>query len=219
MAPCWSLVLSLSLALFSGATAHAQDIWATPDAPAEPKPEPVPAPAAPVMPAAAEPPRYETVALEAQTYEARVLLGLRQIVMRDFAGAVETLRKAARMEPKSPAAFCHMGDAQLEQGVFAEATAAYESCARFAGLEDPRYAALANVGLARTVEKKSSDLAEEREAWVRARDAIAEPAAKAMAEARIAVYDGALAREKSHEAVRRRIVEREVAQEAAGMGN
>src|SRR5688572_9512832 len=105
----WSLVLALSMGALPCAlagTAEAQDIWATtPETPAAPKEEPKPEAPAPVAP---ETPRYETVALEAQTYEARVLLGVRQIVMRDFAGAVETLRKAARLEPKAPAAFCHL---------------------------------------------------------------------------------------------------------------
>ena len=74
---------------------------------------------------------------------------------------------------------------------------------------------LALGAIANVVEKGQGDVNEKRAAWVRARDAVNEPAAKGLAEARIAAYDAAITREKAHEAVRRRIVERDVAREAA----
>jgi tetratricopeptide (TPR) repeat protein len=184
---------------------QAQDIWATPE---QQKPAQQPAAEAP-------PPALDGAALEAQTYEARVMLGIRQIVMRDHDGAIQTLRRAAELEPKGAPAFCHLGDAELESGKLAEAKTAFETCARFAGFENERYMVLAQVGLARVVEKGPGDVSEKRAAWVRARDAMNEPAAKGLAEARIAAYDAAITREKAHEAVRRRIVERDVAREAA----
>jgi hypothetical protein len=205
---------SALVSLFCVQAARAQDIWATPQAEAQPSTQP--AQPAPVAPVAAAQPDIEPAAIEAQNYEARITVGIRQIVLRDFDGAVTTLRRAAQLEPRAPAAFCHLGDAQLEKGVLAEAKAAYESCARFAGLEFERYLVLAQVGLARTVEKSQADVSDKRMAWVRARDAVNEPAAKGLAEARIAAYDAAITREKAHESVRRRIVERDVAREAMG---
>ncbi len=193
------LVLSLCSPL------SAQDIWATPEQ-QNPPPKEASEPARPAL---------DPDALEAQTYEARVTLGIRQIVLRDYDGAVQTLQRAAQLEPKAAPAFCHLGDAQLERGKLPEAKTAYETCARFSGLENQRYMVLAQVGLARVVEKGQGDVNEKRAAWVRARDAVNEPAAKGLAEARIAAYDAAITREKAHEAVRRRIVERDVAREAA----
>jgi tetratricopeptide (TPR) repeat protein len=211
----------------SVAPAAAQDIWGTPD-PAQPATQPVaPAtqPAAPAtepaaQPAPAEAPapapqRFETVALEAHTYEARVLLGLRQIVLRDFDGALATFRRAAQLEPSSPAAFCHLGDAQLEKGDLAEARAAYETCARFAGVaSDARFTTLALVGQARVLERSKVELKEVRDGWLRARDGAGDERGKKMAGERLAMYDAALAREASYAPVRRRIVEREVIRES-----
>jgi hypothetical protein len=210
-----SLVLVASLV--SASRVAAQDIWATPP---ETQTPPDTQNAEPAKSEAAQPkeqPRAVDSRPEVDTYEARVLYGIRQIVTRDFDGAIETLRRAAQIEAKSPVAFCHLGDAELERGNAGEARAAYETCARFAGLENERYQVLAQVGLARVVEKGQGDLNEKRTAWVRARDAVNEPAAKGLAEALIAAYDAAITREKAHEAVRRRIVERDVARESMGL--
>lgn len=210
----FALVLGLGVGV---APAAAQDIWGTPQpgqpaTPATPAPEP--APAAPEAPAPA-PQRFETVALEAHTYEARLLLGLRQIVLRDFDGALATFRRAAQLEPNAPAAFCHLGDAQLEKGDLAEARAAYETCARFAGVaSDARYTTLALVGQARVLERSKVELKEVRDGWLRARDGAGDERGKKMAGERLAMYDAALAREESYAPVRRRIVEREVIRES-----
>jgi tetratricopeptide (TPR) repeat protein len=202
------------------ATATAQDIWATPDADKSAPAQPAaaqPAPATATTPPANGQPaqRFETVALEAQTYEARVLLGLRQIVLRDFDGAVATFRRAAQLEPNSPAAFCHLGDVQLERNYLPEAKAAFESCQRFAGVAaDERYVTLALVGLARTFERTKGEQKELRDAWARARDGTEDELAKRMASDRVEKYDAAIAREAAHVAVRRRIVERDVIRES-----
>jgi tetratricopeptide (TPR) repeat protein len=211
-----ALFVTLAGSLLLASSAQAQDIWATPDAqkPAGGPAQPTPAPA---QPAPAEPAkqRFETVALEAQTYDARVLLGVRQIVLRDFDGALATLRRAAQLEPNSPAAFCHLGDAQLERNDLPEAKAAYETCQRFAGVAaEEHYATLALVGLARTLERTKAEPKELRDAWSRVREGTGEERARALAADRIEKYDAAIAREAAYAGVRRRIVERDVIRES-----
>ncbi len=142
-------------------------------------------------------------------YAERVLGGLRQIVLRDFDGALATLRAAAQLEPASPAAFCHLGDAQLGKENWAEARAAYESCARFATLaKDARYATLAAVGNARTAELSKASLTERRDAYLRLSAATSDGPAKAMAQERLGVLEALLANEPAYVEVQKRIAER-----------
>jgi tetratricopeptide (TPR) repeat protein len=217
-----ALAILVALCAVVPASVRAQDIWATPEQAkpnAQAKPPAAETKVVPPKPAAAAPTQagFETVALEAQTYEARVLLGLRQIVLRDFDGAIATFRRAAQLEPNQPQAFCHLGEAELQKGDNKEAKLAFDSCARFATLQgDARYATLAVLGVARMIERSNAELKDKRDAWARARDGSGEGPARAMAEARLAMFDAALAREKDYEGVRRRIVEREVARESQG---
>jgi tetratricopeptide (TPR) repeat protein len=146
----------------------------------------------------------------AESYDARVLYGLRQVVLRDFEGALATLRAAAQAEPGLPAAYCHLGAAQFEKGDLAEARAAYESCARFARLGSVgRYMSLAYVGLARAVERaEDTSPSERRDAWLRARDGAADDPTRALATARIRGYEAVLAREAAYVPVRERCAAR-----------
>lgn len=142
-------------------------------------------------------------------YAERVLAGLRQIVLRDFEGALVTLRAAAQLEPASPAAFCHLGDAQLGKENWVEARAAYEGCARFAALaNDVRYATLAAVGNARATELSQASLSERRDAYLRLSAATNDGAAKAMAAGRLGVLEALLVAEPDHTDVRKRIADR-----------
>jgi hypothetical protein len=138
-----------------------------------------------------------------------VLTGLRQLVLRDFDGAIASMREAAQMQPAAPAAFCHLGDAQLAKGDWGEAKAAFESCARFAGLsKDARHTTLALVGLARVAELSKASLAERRDAYARLAAATDDPAAAALATSRLTVFDGLVATDKDYVGVRERIAAR-----------
>ncbi len=201
--------------------AGAQDIWGTPtsappaasetSAPSTGEAE-VPAPATPEPHAAVPAGELNPNA----SYSERILAGLRQIVLRDFDGAIATLRGAAQLEPATPRAFCHLGDAQLGRTDWNEARAAYETCARFAALaKDGRHATLAAVGLARVAELSRQSLAERRDAYVRLEAATSDAAAKTMAAGRLAVLDGLIAMDADYVQVRQRIAERAAAAAAA----
>jgi hypothetical protein len=215
------LALWLAGGLASAAPAAAQDIWATPpetSSQTSPPPSPAAAPAqepsgdaeqaapAPVAPVILEP---------NATYAERVLAGLRQIVARDFDGAIATLRAAAQAEPSAPLAFCHLGDAQLGKADWPEARAAYETCARFAALaKDGRALTLAAVGAARVSELSQQSATERRDAYLRLEAGASDSAAKVMAATRRATLDGLVALEADYAPVRKRIAEREAAKAA-----
>jgi hypothetical protein len=149
------------------------------------------------------------------SYAERVLAGLRQIVLRDFDGAIATLRGAAQLEPAAAVAFCHLGDAQLGKADWAEAKAAYETCGRFAALgKDSRYATLAAVGNARVAELSQASLADRRDAYVRLESATSDNAAKIMAAARLQALNGLVALDADYVQVRKRIAERAAQQPA-----
>jgi len=142
------------------------------------------------------------------SYDGAVLAATRKIVVRDFAGAIAMLRGAATREGSRPEAFCRLGDAQLVQGVLDEARAAYESCARFAGVELSGHPlALALVGLARVSEHENKP-EDERAAWQRVAATVKEPAALSLAQARLLVLDALLAQASAQAQVRARIAER-----------
>jgi hypothetical protein len=212
----------------SAAGAAAQDIWGTPPAPevqarespkAAPTTPPARQPRTTQVPVAATPeapadlPAVAVPELNPNgSYSERLLAGLRQIVLRDFEGAIATLRDAAQLEPANARAFCHLGDAQLGKADWAEAKAAYETCARFAALaKDPRYATLAAVGSARVTELSQQSLSERRDAYVRLEAGTSDTAAKIMATSRIAAFDGLVVMDNDYAVVRKRIAEREAA--------
>lgn len=208
------------LAALAGPPASAQDIWGTQPAPERSTPA-----AAPRTPRTAQVPEAATPEAPASlppvvvpeldpngSYSERILAGLRQIVLRDFDGAIATLRGAAQLEPSSARAFCHLGDAQLGKAEWMEAKAAYETCARFAALaKEPRYTTLAAVGTARVAELSQQNLSERRDAFVRLDAATSDTAAKIMAASRIAALDGLVAMDTDYALVRKRIAEREAA--------
>ncbi|MFT3923695.1 MAG: hypothetical protein QM778_14280 [Myxococcales bacterium] len=133
-------------------------------------------------------------------------------MLRDFEGAIATLRGAAQLESANPRAFCHLGDAQLVKADWQEARAAYETCARFAALaKDPRYATLAAVGSARVAELSQASLADRRDAYVRLEAGTSDAAAKTMAASRLAALDTVIAMDTDYVQVRKRIADREAA--------
>lgn len=178
--------------LLASSTSSAQEVWTTPGAPGAVDVSSTPVVLEPVAP---------------DTYEAAVLLGTRQIVLRDFESALKGLRAAATRDASRPEAFCHLGDAQLAQGDIPEARAAYESCQRFATTEkNVRYVALSLVGLARTFEHEKKPK-EERDVWQRAATETTDEAARALAQARISVLNFIIEQEAAYVAVRARIAE------------
>jgi hypothetical protein len=208
------------LLVLGGPSAGAQDIWGTQPAPVTAAPAAkapgsrtvaVPEAATPEAPASL--PAVSVPELDPNgSYSERVLAGLRQIVLRDFDGAIATLRGAAQLEPAAARAFCHLGDAQLGKADWAEAKAAYETCARFAGLaKDPRHTTLAAVGMARVAELSQQSLAERRDAYVRLEAGTSDVAAKTMAAARLAALDGLVAMDADYVQVRKRIADRAAA--------
>lgn len=206
------------LAALIGSQASAQDIWGTQPAPEKaapastqrtPRAAQTPTAATPEAPASL-PPVAAPELNPNGSYSERILAGLRQIVLRDFEGAIATLRGAAQLEPSSARAFCHLGDAQLGKADWAEAKAAYETCARFATLaKDQRYTTLAAVGTARVAELSQQSLGDRRDAYVRLDAATSDTAAKTMAASRIAALDGLVAMDTDYVQVRKRIAERE----------
>jgi ATP/maltotriose-dependent transcriptional regulator MalT len=149
----------------------------------------------------------------AQDYRASVASGLQKAVMRDFEGALGSLREAALREPAHADAFCALGDVQLAKGDLTEARAAFQTCSRFAlASGDARMIALGLVGEARVFEREGNKR-EEREAWKRTETAAVLENAKALAVARIAVLDAALALEADYEGVRTRIAQRKARSE------
>jgi|GEM_PF-4663878 len=214
-----------------GSSASAQDIWGTrtsEEKAASPASTPAPrsavtaAPAigtttatTPEAPQASAPaaPAVKAPELDPNgSYSERVLAGLRQVVLRDFDGAIGTLRGAAQLEPSNPSAFCHLGDAQLGKADWAEAKAAYDTCARFSALaRDARNATLSAVGLARVAELSQQSLVERRDAYVRLEAGTSDTAAKTMAAARLAALDTLIALDTDYVEVRKRIAEREAA--------
>jgi hypothetical protein len=204
--------------VLGSSSGSAQDIWGTQTKPGatEAAAQPVrgqaePAAASPEAPASL--PAVAAPELDPNgSYSERVLAGLRQIVLRDFEGAIATLRGAAQLEPANARAFCHLGDAQLGRADWSEARAAYETCARFASLaKDQHYATLAAVGLARAAELSQLSLAERRDAYVRLDATTSDVAAKTMAAARLAALDGLVAVDADYAQVRKRIAERAAA--------
>jgi hypothetical protein len=205
------------VAALVGSQAAAQDIWGTrpaneksaPAASSSPRTAPVPEAAAPEAPASLPP--VAVAELDPNgSYSERILAGLRQIVLRDFDGAISTLRGAAQLEPASARAFCHLGDAQLGKAEWLEAKAAYETCGRFAALaKDARDATLAAVGAARVAELSQLSVTERRDAYVRLEAATSDAAAKTMAASRIAALDGLVVMDSDYVLVRKRIAERE----------
>lgn len=205
--------------------ALAQDIWAVPGqtaaetqasaaaaAEAPRAPEATAGEASEAAPSAAD----EAVdsSLAEGSYGERVLHGLRQLVLRDFDGALSTLRAAAQLEPASPAAYCHLGEAQIGRADWIEARAAFDSCGRFAELSrDERYTTLALVGAARVAELSQVSLNERRDMYVRLAASSASAAAKELATARLAVLDRLIALEAEYDGVRRRIAQRQTAKQ------
>lgn len=207
------LSASLGTTLLSGLAsgAEAQDIWAA--SPAQHS-ENIQAPVG-TKPSdgSAAPTAQQAGAVAGAGYAERVLQGLRQIVLRDFEGALVTLRTAAQLEPALPAAFCHLGDAQIGRENWLEAKAAYEGCARFSALaKDDRYGTLAAVGSARVAELSQAPLAERRDAYIRLSAATQDNTAKAMAQGRLGVLEALTASEADYVGVRKRIADREAKQ-------
>ena len=203
-----------------------------PSAPTAPAPQPAPAPApapAPVItppppppppPAPASEPRPSAAApspsAPASPYLQQVRAGIAETAKRDLTAAKATLRAALQLEAESPSAYCHLGDALLLESSFADARAAYESCAHFASrTPGTRDGARALVGLAQVVELSPGSLEEKRAGWQRLAEGSSEPLAKALGDARAHAYGEAIARLAESQVVKRRIVEREVMREVA----
>jgi hypothetical protein len=195
---CLSLVTASASAQDAPVTGSPTDAAAPVTGSAEPTPPPN-APAASSSPQAAG---------EADDYGATVLSGLRKAVLRDFDGALATLRDAASREPARAEAFCALGDVELAKNDVNEARAAFQTCSRFAlSAGDARMIALALIGEARVFEREG-DKHEEREAWKRVSAAAAIEHAKTLADTRIAALDAVLALDAEYEAVRTRIAQR-----------
>jgi tetratricopeptide (TPR) repeat protein len=201
--PALVVLCVAGLATSMVSTAAAQDVWATPRAQGQAPTAPPTAPAAPGASSASA-----AQAVSSASYEAMVLAGVRATVLRDFDGAIATLREAGQREPARPEAFCALGDAQLGKEDFAEARAAFGTCERFAQTsQDDRTLAVAMVGQARAFEREGNRR-EEREIWQRLSLTVGLESARALAKARLTVLDAMLKLDADYETVRLRIAGR-----------
>ena len=127
---------------------------------------------------------------------------------RDFAGAVESYRKAIELEPKNPLGHYFLGEAQLAAGNAVEAEAAWSRAALVAADKDPRVMARVLFCMA-DLKERQKKWADAKTAWqayidfaAKSPDAGAFPTS---GQSREQVLDAMMKLDKSYEVVRKRI--------------